>query len=1427
MIGKKPAAPEHSRGFEGLIAYVRQASKADYVIMNRLSSLDNAVVEMKLVAEMNTAVKDPVYHLILSWPKHERPTKEQIEDAVKKQVRALGYQRHQWIAAVHNDSDNIHVHIAINKVNPDNYRVVNPRGDFFTIDRTCREIELEQGWTHDRGPYCVEFIGDEPLIIEQKYRHLLRQLSDGGKKIERYTGDISFERYVQESETLRDIFRKSSSWSDLHNKLRIFGLEIHRADGRDGLVLRDTKSDAHAKACCIAGYSFEDMKSRLGRFQEDTSGTDQEIETVLSDMSRMKATFSERDLDGYLSAFVDTERQDDVKRGVMESSHCVHLSADDRGTARFTTKAVEKEEGRAFAAANRLARRPGRQVADAAVTAALSNRSMRDDQLDVYHRVIAGKVLCTIKGRAGVGKSYLKGALRDAYEGSGFPVIALGPTNIIADADKKDGFKEAHTIDKIIHDARTGKLRWGENTVLIVDEAGMISNDKYAEFLELADRHKVAKIILVGDERQLPAVERGGLFAMLGASKDCDCGAVKKITRQKNERQRQAACHLSEGEFDEAIHIYHEDGLIKWSGTDDEAREALLDAWKKDFESEEMDTRFILSYRNVDVDYFNREVHDYLLSKGKIHTPAVLNGAEYGLNEAILFTATNKKLGVTNGMRGTIKSWLADGMIVELENSKVVAIPLAGDSKFSGFRQAHAGTVYKSQGATIARTYLHHTRDWKDASGYVALTRQTKSATIFASREVASDWRDIARQMCGAMTKRCASSFTRATEKHVPKPIVGALVGDAARLVTLLADEIAERKAISDAVPSEPSAKRSATAGRWKSERTNETAKLKDRLFRCYLNERAAVDEQAQANWIAAVAAARRARDTEVSSLRSSAETTSTQIKAAAAGAVREAMLNVHRVEMRAAVSAARGRHRSAIAAVAGRKPKPIEFEGWLDTTKQVEDVLAYREWRQSAHDRHSDRHIGRLVDLCRVMADAGWQRDAMKGFGREQRWSHRDGRSLIILTDSDDSGVRWVHPESRQGGGFESLLRVLYSDSKEMHEVYRRYLIETKSITDKNPHHESDRFDHRAYDVVAARRDWESGVELGEKISTVVGSIPVADLIHELGARAADARLVRRPGGAAILAANRDQEGNIVGYELISATYRTAVRGSCLGFGFAIAAAARIDIGRRRQEETPDIKRRVSQLVTLEAADLLTLPEAIGMASIRAAKAGAEFLARHPRTWTAKEARAIANLEAVSANAEVVWDQAAAARRAELETADIVAAGRTIREADISDENLRGMNPVDRREYVSGIDSAVRAFTEFHAQISQRVRYPDEISMLGMITDALARLRAKWLDIMTSDQQRAVYDIVAKNLGNSKIMEELLGRTGTIYARQCAEEIMNYPFQVPPRIPHVDKAEAVIKAIDQHQAQPIATTASSAPVHVKKRINVWTPPIP
>ncbi len=73
-------------------------------------------------------------------------------DCVRHTLKSLELSKHQYVAAVHTDTDNLHVHVAVNRVHPEtgyiNWLSLEPGKK---LSRACRELELKHGFAPDNG----------------------------------------------------------------------------------------------------------------------------------------------------------------------------------------------------------------------------------------------------------------------------------------------------------------------------------------------------------------------------------------------------------------------------------------------------------------------------------------------------------------------------------------------------------------------------------------------------------------------------------------------------------------------------------------------------------------------------------------------------------------------------------------------------------------------------------------------------------------------------------------------------------------------------------------------------------------------------------------------------------------------------------------------------------------------------------------------------------------------------------------------------------------------------------------------------------------------------------------------------------------------------------------------------------------------------
>ena len=221
----------------------RQQVRCDQVICEtNCFSLATASTEMDMVTIENTRCNDPVYHAILSWPESERPTADQIFDSARHCLKRLGMEGHQYVFAIHDDTDNLHCHLTVNRINPVSYKAAPLYNDRFTLDRCCRELELKNGWKHDNGPYRVNESG--AIVRRQKFYKsapaAARQLEYFGDKESLYSYAVDHCR-----EKMDALFLGGSyDWDRVHDILIAAGLELRQKG--EGLAIYDVADDEQA-----------------------------------------------------------------------------------------------------------------------------------------------------------------------------------------------------------------------------------------------------------------------------------------------------------------------------------------------------------------------------------------------------------------------------------------------------------------------------------------------------------------------------------------------------------------------------------------------------------------------------------------------------------------------------------------------------------------------------------------------------------------------------------------------------------------------------------------------------------------------------------------------------------------------------------------------------------------------------------------------------------------------------------------------------------------------------------------------------------------------------------------------------------------------------------------------------------------------------
>ena len=253
MIAKH--VPMRSLGksdFAGLVNYVTDAQSKDHrlgqvqITNCDAVSVQDAITEVLATQHTNTRAKgDKTYHLIVSFRAGEQPSADTLRAIEERICGGLGYGEHQRVSAVHNDTDNLHIHIAINKIHPTRNTMHEPYYSHRALAELCTTLGRDYGLERDN--------------------HEPRQRGAEGRAadMERHAGVESLVGWIKR-ECLDEI-KGAQSWQELHQVMHDNGLELR--ERANGLVI-EAGDGTMVKASTLArDLSKPKLEARLGPFE--------------------------------------------------------------------------------------------------------------------------------------------------------------------------------------------------------------------------------------------------------------------------------------------------------------------------------------------------------------------------------------------------------------------------------------------------------------------------------------------------------------------------------------------------------------------------------------------------------------------------------------------------------------------------------------------------------------------------------------------------------------------------------------------------------------------------------------------------------------------------------------------------------------------------------------------------------------------------------------------------------------------------------------------------------------------------------------------------------------------------------------------------------------------------------------------------------
>lgn len=558
-------------------------------------------------------------------------------------------------------------------------------------------------------------------------------------------------------------------WAALANE-RLAELDIdaridHRSLEAQGIAL-EPQSQIGATAQRIEGEGIE-AADRAEMHLEIARGNGERIianpALALDAITHQQSTFTRRDMAMFAHRHSDgIDQFNEVMSAMRTSPNLVELGKDGRGEDRFTTREMIEAEQRLHRAAELMADREHHEVNDRDRAAALARAEERGlvlsgEQADALAHVTDGRDLGIVVGYAGTGKSAMLGVAREAWEATGYEVRGVALSGIAAENLEGGSGIASRTIASLEHGWGQGRDVLTARDVLVIDEAGMVGTRQMERVLSHA-AEAGAKVVLVGDPRQLQAIEAGAAFRSIHERHGG--AAIGEVRRQREDWQRDATRNLASGKTGNALEAYRSHDMVHAAPTREDARKNLIERWDRDRQAHPDDSRIILTHTNAEVQELNEAARERMREAGDlgedVRVTVERGERNFASGDRVMFLQNERGLGVKNGTLGTIEQVSEQSMSVRTDDGRSVAFDL---KDYDRIDHGYAATIHKAQGMTVDRTHVLATPGLDAHGSYVALSRHRDGMELHYGRDDFANQDRLVRTLSRDRAKDMASDY--------------------------------------------------------------------------------------------------------------------------------------------------------------------------------------------------------------------------------------------------------------------------------------------------------------------------------------------------------------------------------------------------------------------------------------------------------------------------------------------------------------------------------------------------------------------------------------------------------------------------------------------------------------------------------------------
>ena len=396
---------------------------------------------------------------------------------------------------------------------------------------------------------------------------------------------------------------------------------------------------------------------------------------AMAHLSEREAVFSRTDLlAAALAHAPGAAAIGDVEREVaaLEKAGMLHALALPGAEASLTTDRTVGEERETVALWRGGQGRGRAPMRSWQVQGHLNKGPLTAGQKDAVKLILSAKDRTVgVQGYAGTGKTTMLNRARTLAEKKGWRMAGLAPSASAVRTLASEAGIESETLQRFL--ARNAGVAEGRltkkggremratfaKTILVVDEGSLASTVQARDLLRIANELRIPRVVLVGDAKQLDAVDAGKPFAQLQAA-GMQTATMDEIMRQRDSVLKEAVEASLKGDIERA---FEKLGSNVAEVKPDNIAGAVAARWLRLDEEARANTGVMAPSHELR-QAINGHIRERLAREGRIHGPAMESerlvsmgytnaekalAANYTAGNLVAFHRPYKRIGVEKG----------------------------------------------------------------------------------------------------------------------------------------------------------------------------------------------------------------------------------------------------------------------------------------------------------------------------------------------------------------------------------------------------------------------------------------------------------------------------------------------------------------------------------------------------------------------------------------------------------------------------------------------------------------------------------------------------------------------------------------------------------------------------------------------------------